>query len=75
MLLEGSNRPVGNGADPSEQQPLLSGLRKPAREDETVEEALLSHETSVRVILPVLMVCAFLAAFDVTLVAAIYPVM
>jgi hypothetical protein len=29
----------------------------------------------LRVILPALMVCAFLAAFDVTVVAAIYPIM
>jgi hypothetical protein len=74
MPLEGSNRSSGNGVDPSEEQPLLSSPRKPARDDEVVEEALLP-DADVRIILPVLMFCAFLAAFDVTLVAAIYPIM
>ena len=73
MPLEGS---IGNVADSSnvdERQPLLSTPRKlPTADDTSAED---SSSADLRVILPALMVCAFLAAFDITVVAAIYPIM
>jgi hypothetical protein len=55
--------------DVSERQPLLG---TPAKDP---DDPFTFAGTNLRVILPALMVCAFLAAFDVTVVAAIYPIM
>lgn len=76
MPLEGSFRNVGSNSDADEQQPLLSSPRKlPTINSSTETDPSLSPDVDLRVILPALMVCAFLAAFDVTVVAAIYPIM
>jgi len=57
----------------SEQTPLLSEPRKPL--NGTSGPVSEPAKAELRIILPALMVCAFLAAFDVTVVAAIYPIM
>jgi hypothetical protein len=41
----------------------------------TPAPAPITVSANLRIVLPALMVCAFLAAFDVTVVAAIYPIM
>lgn len=56
-------------ADVSEREPLLG---TPAKDP---DHPVASSGANLKVILPALMVCAFLAAFDVTVVAAIYPIM
>jgi hypothetical protein len=61
-------------ADVSERQPLLGPPRKDSDDLSTITPAE-SSGANLKVILPALMVCAFLAAFDVTVVAAIYPIM
>ena len=77
MPLEGR---LPNGAldsESEERQPLLSGPANVlANGSQTPPDAgKLDTSPSLRIILPALMVCAFLAAFDVTVVAAIYPIM
>jgi hypothetical protein len=58
----------------SEETPLLPGdPRKGANGTSSPDSE--PPKTDLRIILPALMVCAFLAAFDVTVVAAIYPIM
>jgi hypothetical protein len=76
MLLEGR---LANGAaasEPEERQPLLPDIAKiVANGGQSPPESGKPDTPSLRIILPALMVCAFLAAFDVTVVAAIYPIM
>lgn len=59
-----------------ERQPLL-GQPKPIDGSSVLPAAnpTGTGTTNLKVILPALMVCAFLAAFDITVVAAIYPIM
>jgi hypothetical protein len=61
-------------ADVSERQPLLGPPRKDSDDLSTIKPAE-SQGANLKIVLPALMVCAFLAAFDVTVVAAIYPIM
>jgi hypothetical protein len=61
-------------ADVSERQPLLGPPRKDSDDLSTITPAA-SSGANLKIVLPALMVCAFLAAFDVTVVAAIYPIM
>ena len=76
MPLTGSVRNVEIGSSVNERQPLLSSPRKlPTRDDPSTEDTISASEADLGLILPVLMVCAFLAAFDITVVAAIYPIM
>jgi len=67
------NNLPNNGADDlnGERTPLLADPRKPP--DDLLTKSTASAD--LRIILPALMVFAFLAAFDVTVVAAIYPIM
>lgn len=74
MPFEGNTRHVGSHSEADEQQPLLLSRRKPLPPDDSLADSL-TPDVNLRVILPALMVCAFLAAFDVTVVAAIYPIM
>lgn len=75
MPLEGTIETVSNGSNMDERQPLLSVPRKSPTADTSAEDSIPTSEADLRVILPALMVCAFLAAFDLTVVAAIYPIM
>lgn len=78
MASEDTIQNVGNGTtDTDELQPLLSSsLKLPGPEGDSTKSPLSpSPEADIRIILPALMLCAFLAAFDVTVVAAIYPIM
>jgi hypothetical protein len=56
----------------TEQTPLLNG---PKPSDDVSSSAAEPAGANLRIVLPPLMICAFLAAFDVTVVAAIYPIM
>jgi hypothetical protein len=61
-----------------EQTPLLNGAaipRKPSDDATAIAVESDSSRVNLTLILPALMLCAFLAAFDVTVVAAIYPIM
>jgi hypothetical protein len=58
-----------------EQQPLLGNGPKPAAEETPLTDSTSKDAPNLKIILPCLMVCAFLAAFDVTVVAAIYSIM
>jgi hypothetical protein len=65
---------IQNGSSGDEQQPLLSSPElQPA--DVSSTETTFPSKANLRVILPALMICAFLAAFDLTVLAAIYPIM
>jgi hypothetical protein len=60
--------------DIDERRPLLNDVAIPPKlPNEPAKVA--SSGTSLKLVLPALMLCAFLAAFDVTVVAAIYPIM
>jgi hypothetical protein len=73
MPPERSTGNIANGSNIDERQPLLSGpLKLPTVDVASIED---SSDADLRVILPALMACAFLAAFDITVVAAIYPIM
>ena len=73
MPLADSVQNIEIGCSANERQPLLFGPRKlPIGDDPLTED---TTEADLRVILPALMVSVFLAAFDVTVVAAIYPIM
>ena len=78
MPLEGR---VANGTtdfDVDERQPLLSGVPEAVPNGGPFPHDMQGkpdESPSLRIILPALMVCAFLAAFDLTVVAAIYPIM
>jgi hypothetical protein len=74
MPWEGGAQNAGNESDATERQPLLPASPKLSPQDD-VPVPFASSSANLRVILPALMVCAFLAAFDVTVVAAIYPIM
>lgn len=66
--------PANGVEDPDgERTPLLADPRKPP--DDSSIESTGPAKADLRIVLPALMVCAFLAAFDVTVVAAIYPIM
>jgi hypothetical protein len=71
MSLRDSDTPE---TDVSERQPLLGPPRKDSDDLSTIKPAETSG-ANLKIVLPALMVCAFLAAFDVTVVAAIYPIM
>jgi len=72
-------RTLSNDAtvDAEERRPLLPGAAKvPVNGAQSPPELGKPDDApSMRIILPALMVCAFLAAFDLTVVAAIYPIM
>jgi hypothetical protein len=74
MPFESNTGNVGSRSEADEQQPLLPSPQKLLPPDNLSTDSL-TPEANLRVILPALMVCAFLAAFDVTVVAAIYPIM
>jgi hypothetical protein len=75
MPFEGQVRDTDCGPAPDERQPLLSGS-KIAPEDASLNNASGEKKgADLRIVLPAIMTCAFLAAFDVTVVAAIYSVM
>jgi hypothetical protein len=57
------------GPSSDERQPLLSSSKAVAKVSSRSDAA------NLRIILPAVMMCAFLAAFDVTVVAAVYSVM
>jgi len=59
--------------DGSERTPLLADPRKLA--NGSTNDLSEPAKAELRIVLPALMMCAFLAAFDVTVVAAIYPIM
>jgi len=74
MPLEGRS---SNGTESEERQPLLSGAAKVVANgsQSPPDSGKPEDSPSLRIILPALMMCAFLAAFDVTVVAATYPIM
>ena len=74
MPFENNTRNVGSHSEADEQRPLLPSPRKPVPPNNTSADSL-TPDVNLRIILPALMVCAFLAAFDMTVVAAIYPIM
>jgi len=75
MPLEGIFENVATSSNVDERQPLLSVARKHPAAVTSAEDSISAPDADLRVILPALMVCAFLAAFDTTVVAAIYPIM
>jgi MFS family permease len=79
MPFENTARDAVYSSDAEERQPLLGPTKlidhSSSPSTGTVAADFSSGKWSLRVILPALMVCAFLAAFDVTVVAAIYPIM
>jgi hypothetical protein len=76
MPLEGRSSNSIVDSESEERQPLLSGAVKVvANGGPSPPDSGKPDSPSLRIILPALMVCAFLAAFDVTVVAAIYPIM
>lgn len=74
MPREAGVQNVDRESDATERQPLLSASPKLSPQENGPVPAA-SSRTDLRLILPTLMVCAFLAAFDVTVVAAIYSIM
>jgi hypothetical protein len=73
MPPEQSTRNAICNGDSSEREPLLTRAPKPPNGQDSEGAGQLIR--SSRIILPVLMGVAFLAAFDITVVAAIYPIM
>ena len=73
----GGSGSINHSGDVDEGQPLLGSGRKPARADRRIPDSTVpsGSDTNLKIILPCLMLCVFLAAFDVTVVAAIYSVM
>jgi hypothetical protein len=76
MPQEGDPRILADDAETTdERQPLLGpAVPKLSPTDEAPTPPQL-EPPNLKVVLPALMMCAFLAAFDVTVVAAIYPIM
>jgi hypothetical protein len=67
---------IANDDSPAnEQTPLLNGSSSLLIPRNFTDPTTLTTPPSLKLILPALMLCAFLAAFDVTVVAAIYPIM
>jgi MFS family permease len=77
MPFEDISTDGGFVSDIGERQPLLGPqkLVNGASSGSAIVSPDSTAPSKLRVILPALMVCAFLAAFDVTVVAAIYPIM
>ena len=75
MQPEGAIENVANGSNVDERRPLLPVPTRLPGAYTSADDSISISEADLRVILPVLMVCAFLAAFDLTVVAAIYPIM
>lgn len=76
MPPEGTIRNGENETLVDERQPLLNSPKLRTTDHSLNDNTIPSSDTAdLRVVLPTLMVCAFLAAFDVTVLAAIYPIM
>lgn len=73
MPLEDTDHDTNEDID--ERRPLLNGVAIPPKPPSELANVASSGRTSLKLVLPALMLCAFLAAFDVTVVAAIYPIM
>jgi hypothetical protein len=74
MPNEGSNR-SDVIANLDERQPLLGNGPKPASEEPPLTDLISKDAPNLKIVLPCLMVCAFLAAFDITVIASIYSIM